>query len=155
NCDGAGTCPDPVTVSCAPFVCTAANDCSSSCTDDSGCAGATPYCNSGLCKATKPLGRSCGGGAECTSGNCVDGVCCDQPQSACGGCKACNLAGSMGMCKAVPSGVDVHNTCIASSSTCTAGGCNGNGACTPAANTVNCVSQSCSNGQITVATCNG
>src|SRR5690606_12448828 len=48
---------------------------------------------------TAPLaadGQICGNGAECLSGHCVDGLCCD---AACDGdCQACDLAGSEGVC---------------------------------------------------------
>src|SRR5690242_21526612 len=43
----------------------------------------------------------CGGGNECVSGNCVDGVCC--ATAMCGTCQACNLAPA-GTCVLVPAG---------------------------------------------------
>ncbi len=44
----------------------------------------------------------CGVGADCKSGFCVDGVCCD---AACDGmCQACDQAGTLGICSAVPVG---------------------------------------------------
>jgi len=47
-------------------------------------------------------GASCLAANQCTSGACADSVCCN---SVCGGtCEACNLAGSVGTCSAVPPG---------------------------------------------------
>ena len=45
------------------------------------------------------LGQSCGGAAECASGFCVSGVCCNEQ---CGMCQACNLPGAAGTCAPVP-----------------------------------------------------
>ena len=55
-------------------------------------------------------GGFCNTQAECVAGlSCVDNVCCD---SACTGtCEACNLAGSVGTCSAVPAGQDPANEC--------------------------------------------
>lgn len=63
-----------------------------------------------------PDGVACTVSSACISGNCVDGVCCN---STCGGgatndCQACNVAGSVGACKALPAGQtcrSVANTC--------------------------------------------
>ncbi len=47
-------------------------------------------------------GSSCTSAGQCDSGRCVDGICCD---SACTGiCQACNVAGHLGSCTAVPNG---------------------------------------------------
>jgi hypothetical protein len=84
------------------------------------CVGATACNGAGACV---PLvsGVACTLGAECASGNCVDGVCCN---SACGGtCMACNLAGSQGTCSNVPDNTDPANECVGATS------CNGAGAC--------------------------
>src|SRR5262249_21335507 len=46
-------------------------------------------------------------GATCDTGNCVDGICCDQP--VCGLCQACNVPGSEGLCSTVTNTQD--DTC--------------------------------------------
>ena len=54
-------------------------------------------------------GTACTAATECTSGQCVDGVCCE---SACGGeCETCNLPGSPGKCMPIPDGEDPQNEC--------------------------------------------
>ena len=45
---------------------------------------------------TKADGQVCAAGAECSSGNCVDGYCCNSTCTT--ACKACNVAGSLGTC---------------------------------------------------------
>ncbi len=48
------------------------------------------------------LGASCVSSAQCDSGHCIDGVCCE---STCPGeCEACNVGGNWGHCVQVPSG---------------------------------------------------
>lgn len=57
----------------------------------------------------QPLGMACSSGADCGSGNCADGVCCNV---ACGGaCDACNLQGSVGLCTLSPNGAQGAPTC--------------------------------------------
>jgi hypothetical protein len=75
-------------------------------------------CSGGECK--NPNGETCAAGADCVSGICEDGVCCN---ATCGGdCKRCNLAGSVGSCEDVP----VNQT----SGVCNNGSvCNGMGSC--------------------------
>jgi hypothetical protein len=53
------------------------------------------------------LGAPCNGVAECLSGYCVDGVCCDSPCN--GVCSACNLSGT-GACQTVPNGTPCPDT---------------------------------------------
>jgi hypothetical protein len=56
------------------------------------------------------LGKTCAQGTECSTGFCVDGVCCE---SACSGtCETCNGA-SKGKCEAVADGQDPGNECQA------------------------------------------
>ena len=54
-------------------------------------------------------GTACDAGSQCASMFCSDGVCCE---SACSGtCEACNLAGTVGKCTAVPDGQDPALEC--------------------------------------------
>jgi hypothetical protein len=71
------------------------------CDIEADCAAATDtWCdasvNGGACVAQLADGADCVGAAECLSGNCVDGVCCN---TACAGsCNACDVSGSVGTC---------------------------------------------------------
>jgi len=152
KCNGAGQCQTPTPISCDPYVCNG-TVCFASCTAPAQCKGGMP-CNSNQC-GPKSNGSLCTLGTECTSMNCVDGVCCNATQAACNGCKACNLASSLGTCADVPANNDPHGACVTNDTTCTAGGCNGAGACTPSANTVICSSTCGSTNQLTVKKCNG
>jgi hypothetical protein len=128
KCDGNGTCVAPAAITCAPYVCKDATQCWQSCTagnPTNQCSG-TNSCNNGSC-GLKALGASCTSGAECSSGFCVDGVCCND---ACTGvCKACNLNAAPGTCTLIPRGQDPANECPAgtgANATCAPGGCDGN-----------------------------
>ncbi len=73
----------------------------------------------GECKPKS--GQPCVSGAECSSGFCIDGLCCD---GACdGACEACDLAGAEGSCSAVPAGSDPDAECASGER------CDGAGAC--------------------------
>ncbi len=87
----------------------------------------------------KPQGTSCSLTSECAAGlYCTDGVCCTT-QSSCGTCRACNLAGSPGTCSAVAQGIaDPNCQAQALAANCTAGVCNGSGACQPLASGTPC-----------------
>jgi hypothetical protein len=139
-CDGAGDCAKPQGTPCADGseclsgVCEDVTCCNTACpgacmacalpgsigtcapvpsgVQVTGCDGTSACNGGGLCKTL--LGQPCGADGSCLSGFCQDGVCCN---SACGGnCARCDLAGSMGTCTNVPSGVQVA-------------GCNTNQAC--------------------------
>ena len=87
-------------------------------------------CSSGSCISTNsPAGTDCGNGAvcdgngncgdntggpcvddsECSSGMCIDDVCC--ATDCAGECEACNVAGVEGTCSAVPAGSDPDDEC--------------------------------------------
>ncbi len=58
--------------------------------------------------APPDLGKACGTGAECSTGFCTDGVCCE---SACNGtCESC-VAGEKGRCSPIPDGQDPAVEC--------------------------------------------
>ncbi len=90
------------------------------------CGGPCAACPSGLAN-----GAACTAGTQCTSANCVDGVCCN---TTCGGgsatdCQACNVTGSVGTCSAAPNTV----VCRAASQTCdNAENCTGSSTTCPA-----------------------
>ena len=52
---------------------------------------------------------SCSTGADCPSGFCVDGACCNSDCS--GFCQACNVAASVGTCAPIPEDADPNNEC--------------------------------------------
>jgi hypothetical protein len=72
--------------------------------------------------AYQAFGSACSSGAQCDSGHCVDGVCCQQ--SSCGTCAACNQAGSVGTCTAVVNAEDADTCAVAN-------WCDGTGKCQP------------------------
>lgn len=66
-------------------------------------AAASP-CTDGRCDGAgacvKALGNACSTSAECPSGHCVDGVCCNEACTSV--CKACNVDGGAGVCVNLP-----------------------------------------------------
>src|SRR4029079_11402392 len=91
-----------------------------------GANGTTGLATATLYDASFALG--CTSNSQCTTGFCVNGVCCD---TACNsGCGACNLTGKLGICSAVASGTvcraalgacDAAETCSGSSLSCPTG----------------------------------
>lgn len=122
TCDAAGQCTDGGTSPCTPYTCNATGlSCLTACSTSSECVG-THFCNTqgGVCTVKKANGQTCQGADQCTSGNCADGVCCN---NACGGtCKACNTPGSVGTCLNAPAG-STESGCTGTMA------CNGAGAC--------------------------
>jgi hypothetical protein len=94
---------------------------------------------------TKGNGLQCLLGTECTSGNCADGVCCDQP---CGGCYAClaSMTGSQtGQCMPATAGMNPHSTCTVDNPPCGHDGtCDGAGACRFRPANTSCGNETCS-----------
>ncbi len=154
-CDGAGSCRDGGTTTCAPASCdVGAGACRQSCVLDPDCQ-AGYLCVAGRC--ARDMGQACVVDGECASGFCADGVCC---RGRCGGtCEACNNAGRAGWCDPVPDGLDPADECPQES----AAGCRFTGTCggartcrLHAAGTV-CIGASCASASTSNApdTCNG
>ncbi len=141
TCDGNGLCRPGASRSCAPGVC-AAGACSSQCTAQTDCQ--TGFFCMGSCVPRRAAGVACSVSHECSSGVCVDGVCCKT--SCAQSCYACNLAGAVGTCSPIATGLDPGSECLAQAATTCgrAGGCNGAGACRLHAAGVTCSGISCS-----------
>jgi hypothetical protein len=78
------------------------------------CGGALTCNGNGACFAGN--GTMCAVGAQCQSGNCVDGVCCN---TACNGtCESCNVMGSAGTCTPYAAGSDPEDECGGATSNC-------------------------------------
>jgi hypothetical protein len=142
TCQG-GVCAKP-TSACAPYFCNGVNACQTMCGSDTDCQNGS-YCTGvgGACVPTKANGQSCGGGDQCTSTFCVDGVCCNK--SSCGSCEACNLSGT-GVCAPIAAGtVDPNGTCTDQGATScgTNGKCDGAGACQKYSDGTICSSATC------------
>lgn len=103
---------------------------------------------------TKPLGVKCATAADCESGFCTDGVCCD---AGCAGqCQACDVAGKVGTCTTVTGAPHApRKPCAGAGSFC-GGSCRGvnPNACSFADSKSICASVCKSNSQ-TTSTCNG
>ena len=104
-------------------------------------------------------GSACTTATDCTSNNCVDGVCCE---SACtGSCMACSHAKTTqndGLCRPIPAGTDPDNECPQQApSTCgTDGMCSGTGSCRKWAAGITCAAETCSGSTDTPArVCDG
>lgn len=156
TCDGMGTCRPAATKMCDPFLCDG-NVCGTACTVATQCK-APSFCDlsTSKCAGQKAAGAACMGAAECATGNCVDGVCCMTDCK--DNCKACNLAGSLGMCVVVPAGQDPRNVCAPeAAATCGLDGqCDGTGACRKHPVGTVCVAPSCAVATFTSArTCDG
>ncbi len=96
-----------------------------------GKSGAKP--DGGTCGKAAPVvnGAACGCDADCGSGFCTDGVCCNDR---CGEtCKACNIQGAPGICSFVPAGDKPRTDAVCPLSDVSScgldGTCNGAGAC--------------------------
>jgi hypothetical protein len=161
-CNGLGLCEPGAPISCAPFTC-ADGACKGSCKSNSDC---TPpsSCQGDSC-GKKGLGQACAATAECESGFCVDGVCCE---SACEGkCVFCAQPSALGRCTNVPAGVadpryvagetDADKVCLDQGNwTCgTSGKCDGQGGCLRYPNGTVCQAESCDRGsnRYSIGTC--
>jgi hypothetical protein len=153
-CDGKGVCVAGPIKSCAPAECMG-DACAPPCAIDADCPMGR-WCDSGTCRNTREQGGPCVRAAQCGSGFCTDGVCCNMACNA--SCYACNLEGAVGVCKAIPSGQDPARECrVEAIGTCgNLGGCNGRGACTKHPQGTFCGHGSCVNRtQFGQSTCDG
>ena len=157
TCNGSGACSPGATTNCNGFTCATATGCATTCTNDASCVGG--YCTSAMtCAVKKTNGATCAATNECTSGNCVGGICCE---TACAGlCTACSMTDTTqanGLCRPIAAGGSSKGRCTVAGTTCGLDGtCDGTGACRFASNTKSCGAASCSSGQLTGASlCNG
>jgi hypothetical protein len=157
-CDGLGTCKASSATNCGDYQCSPSTGCLTTCASNSDCSSAT-YCDLSLakpvCTAKKAPGAACGTDAsKCTTGRCVDGVCCNTDCTS--SCYACNLTGKEGTCTAVPNGgTDSNGTCKASGTACGQDGtCDGNGGCRYPATGTTCASSTCQGSTLTTNSCN-
>ena len=182
-CNGGGACVAPLGESCAAGAaclsgsCVDGVCCDSACTDlchacsaektnapDGTCAPVQSGTADAECKADKAcdgagackrvLGEQCTGGADCVSGFCADGVCCD---TACDGtCETCKPASGGGACTPYPAGEDPEDECDGVIA------CGGDGACGPGlglgetcALAAECESGFCADGSCCESACDG
>ncbi len=154
-CNGAGQCPASQNVSCSEE-CLGDLCADGECDENSDCA-TGEVCRATVCVPADEDGTSCQFDSDCSSGLCVDGVCCNQ---ACGGqCEACDVAGLEGICSVVAAGDAPHGArqaCASDGSAC-GGTCDGTrrtGCGYP--DGVECRPGSCTSGTATLAAqCNG
>lgn len=122
TCNGAGQCVVGAETACSsPYTCAGAA--CQTCSD--GIKNGTEAdvdCGSSASCSKCVNGKTCSAAADCASGFCVDGRCCN---TACSGtCQRCNLAGNLGTCTPSPAGTDPDNECVGNKT------CNGAGQCT-------------------------
>ncbi|MDI1451100.1 hypothetical protein [Polyangium sp. 6x1] len=115
------------------------------------CAGTRSCDATGACKAKD--GGVCGASGDCLSGHCVDGVCCNTDCA--DTCKACNLAGSVGVCSFVANGQDDTGTCAGANQSCDGAGICKKVAGEACAGTAECLSGFCADGVCCDTVCVG
>jgi len=154
TCDGAGVCRSTAPFPCDPYACGANGACLVMCSSDGDCVSPN-VCINGAC-AKKVPGTACATGAECASGLCQQGVCCNS--SCTGTCRSCALAGTMGTCAPVPAGSDPLGQCADNGAPAcgTDGTCDGAGACRLYTAGTTCAPSTCTGVTFTPAqSCNG
>ncbi len=111
---------------------------------------------------TRGNGLLCANAAQCQSGFCVDGVCCNTPCNEL--CVACTTAlkgsGTDGFCGPAAEGTDPHNTCadsrVGNPSSCgTDGACSVSGVCRVYTYGTSCGADQCVDGAVQQQICNG
>ena len=163
TCDGKGACITPSDQPCGSFACVA-GACKTTCTvatqaQDCLAPNTCVTISGVLTCGLKVDGAPCTSSAQCQTGFCTEGVCCNNAcsddQTTGGLCKTCLGSGTTGTtaagtCHNVPSdGSDPKSRCANSKSDPTkqncsnAGTCDGNGACKPWPTSTACRPQSC------------
>ncbi|HVY48969.1 MAG TPA: hypothetical protein VHB21_23930 [Minicystis sp.] len=154
---------------CTPDTCASLNKhCGTTAGD--GCGGTGLNCNDGTidggetdtdcggpsCTVKCGQGKHCNAGSDCTSGFCVDNVCCESMCT--NGCNACSSAltgQTNGLCRGVTAGTDPKGNCSTNNPPCGLNGqCDGAGACQYYAIGSGCGSTCASGTQETDDTCN-
>lgn len=142
-----------VTNDCYGYACNTAGDaCRVDCSDKTHCTGDFE-CVGKDCVNDLANGAFCGTNDKaCTSGLCVDQVCCATDCS--GVCEACNLTGTAGTCTPVAMGNDPDGECTGQSAACN-GSCDGAGHCSFPGATTSCGALSCTAGSLVTPVCDG
>jgi hypothetical protein len=99
ECDGDGTCVAGAALECTPFSCVTGS-CRYSCVQNADCVPPNE-CIQGRC-GLRGNGQSCTSDDQCSTGFCVDGVCCENECS--GRCQFCASPNSRGLCENVRMG---------------------------------------------------
>lgn len=154
TCNGSGMCATPGSpMDCGQSACTTAG-CTSSCKADTDC-GSSGYCDktTSKCTSKKSNGTPCGVGNECTSGACVDGVCCNTAcTGTCVSCLTAKTGATNGMCTFIKGGMPDSRCTASDKSTCGQdGNCDGSGQCEKWPSSAVCASGTCSNGNYLAA----
>jgi len=98
-CNGKGGVTDPDYVDCGGARCSnELGACHTRCRDHRDCLEGY-HCTEGACVASQELGAACDTAEACKSGNCADGVCCDD--SCEGQCQYCATKGRLGRCSSI------------------------------------------------------
>src|SRR5262249_34211451 len=75
TCNGSGVCQTVTATSCGSYTC-GATACKTSCTSNTDCTTGF-FCLGGVCTTVKGQGAACTDPSQCSTGACVDGVCCE------------------------------------------------------------------------------
>lgn len=131
--------------------------CPGGCVTDGDC-GASAYCrgSDSTCQPRAAQGGACTRVGECSTGNCVDGVCCNSP--CIGNCQACSASETGlvdGTCGDVLKGRDPHANCADQPPCGNDGQCNGDGTCSYYAPGASCGASVCQGNQAVGSVCDG